>query len=349
MEDRKYEVLYETLRKQIVSGIYPYGTKLKSKRALAEEYHMSLITVEHALSLLSEEGYIETKERKASRVIYRAGDFMMPEDKERAEEKAGAFVHTESLFPFSVLARTMRHVLSIHGEEILARKEIWGCQELRLALSRYLGRSRGIAVSPDAILIGSGSEDLYSLIVQLLGRSRIYGIENPSYEKIRMIYRSQSVRIDPLTMGPHGILDSELRKTHASVLHVTPFSSYPSGITADASKRSAYIQWAILHHGMIVEDDYASEFADHLGYASTLYAMEPKEHVIYINSFTRTIGHGLRISYMILPEEKKEVMKERIGFRSCPVSVFDQLTVAELLENGSFERNLNRIKRQAHR
>lgn len=348
MEEKKYEVLYEKLRKQITEGIYPYGSKLKSKRVLAEENNMSLVTVEHALNLLNDEGYIQSKERQASTVIFRPDDFLMP----RAEEERGTvqiLPGSETMFPFSALARTARHVLSMHGQELLGRKETWGCIELREALSRYLARSRSMPAAADAIVIGSGSEDLYGLIVQILGRSRIYAIENPGYEKIRKIYRSQSVRIDPLTMGAHGILDSELRRTPASVLHVTPFTSYPTGITADASKRSTYIEWARNHHAIIIEDDYASEFADHFGYESTLYAMEPGEHVLYINSFTKTIGHGLRLSYMILPENRKEEMKEKIAYRSCPVSVFDQLTVAELLENGTFERNLNRIKRKQRR
>lgn len=348
MEEKKYEVLYEKLRRQIVDGVYPYGSKLKSKRVLANENHMSLVTVEHALNLLGDEGYISLKERHASTVIYRRDDFLMP----RAEEplqKQPEILSTETLFPFSLIAKTARHVLSMHGDELLGRKETWGCDELRTALVRYLERSRSMHVSKDAIIIGSGSEDLYGLIVQMLGRSRIYGIESPGYEKISKIYRSQSVRIDPLKMGAHGILDSELSRTPASILHVTPFTSYPTGITADASKRSTYIKWADMHHAIIVEDDYASEFAEHFGFESTLYAMEPMEHVIYINSFTRTIGHGLRLSYMILPERKKEELKEKIAWRSCPVSVMDQLTVAELLENGSFERNLNRVKRRQHR
>lgn len=345
MEEKKYEVLYEALRHQIVTGVFPYGMKLPGKRVLADTYQMSLVTVEHALNLLEEEGYIDMEERRGSRVIYRPDDFMAPEESHPVPA-AKNLLHQETLFPFSVLARTMRHVISVQGEDILGRKETWGCAELRTALSRYLSRSRRFEVNAEDIIIGSGSEDLYSLIVQLLGRSRIYGIEDPSYEKIARIYRSQSVRIDRLKMGEHGILGSELSRTPASVLHVTPFTSYPSGITADASKRAAYIEWAYDRHAMIIEDDYASEFAEHTGRESTLYAMEPLEHVIYINSFTRTIGHGLRLSYMILPKNRGTEMKQRISYRSCPVSIVDQLTVAELIENGSFERNLNRIKRK---
>lgn len=340
----KYLQLYENLRKRIVDGDYPCGRKMPSKRILADEYGVSLITCEHALALLNDEGYIRSEERKGSTVIYQSEDFMTPQEEETQTVRHP--ILGSAPFPYRTAVKTMRKVLSEHGEEMLRRKETWGCLELRTALSRYLNTSRHMPAEPDQIVIAAGSEDLYGLLVQVLGRDVIYGIEDPCYEKIAAIYAAQGVKTDHLKMGRHGILTKELQRTAAMVLHVTPFSSYPSGITADATKRSTYIAWAEKRNAVIIEDDYASEFDPYMGRMETLFSLSPDKHVIYSNSFTRTIGPGVRTSYMVLPKDSCEAMKEKIRDRSCPVPVFEQLTLAELLNNGSFERNLNRERRR---
>ena len=148
----------------------------------------------------------------------------------------------------------------------------FGCSELRSAIAAYLARSRGFAVQPAQVIIGSGAEYLYGLIVQLLGRERLYALENPSYEKIRRVYRAQGVSCDFLKLGKNGIRTDELMRTQASVLHVTPYHSFPSGITASASKRNQYLQWAQARQGYIIEDDFDSECTLSTKAEDTLYA-----------------------------------------------------------------------------
>ncbi len=341
-----YEV-YETLQKRIVRGSYAYGTYLPSKRVCANEFDVSLITVEHALQLLDEEGYIEGLERKGYRVIYQENDFFSPGH----EEEISSSVHlsNDSRFPSSTLAKTIRKIISDWPERILEREESTGCFVLRQAISNYLSRSRDMDVQPNQILICAGGEYMYSLIPQLLGKEKIYGIESPSYEKIEQMYRAEGVEIEKLKMGSHGIMTSEIMDTHANVLHVTPVNSYPSHISSDASKRRQYISWAKQNDGILIEDDYASEYSTMHKAEETLFSLEPNRHVIYLNSFTRTIGPGVRISYMIFPKDTYEMYLNRISYRSCTVSTLDQLVVAELLNNGTFERNINRIKRDLRR
>ena len=131
-----------------------------------------------------------------------------------------------------------------YGERILLRSPNCGCGELSAELAAYLARSRGIVVRPDQIIVGAGSEYLYGLIVQMLGRERIFALEDPSYEKIRLVYEASGVRCEMLPMDREGVRLSALKRSNASVLHVTPFNSYPSGITATASRRAGYIRWA---------------------------------------------------------------------------------------------------------
>lgn len=249
-------------------------------------------------------------------------------------------------FPFLSYAKTVRRVLSDEGEKLFVKSENQGRLDLRQAIAAYLLRNRGMKVSPEQILVGSGAEYLYGIIVMMLGRDRIYGIEDPSYEMIEKIYVQNGASIEKLQMGADGITSSALQRTKAGVLHVTPFHSYPSGATADASKRAEYINWAKHRDAFIVEDDYDSEFTVKTRREDTLFSIEPKRHVIYINTFSRTISHATRIGYMVLPSELSEEFLSKVSFFSCTVPVLDQVVLRELLNSGEFERHINRVRRK---
>lgn len=339
-----YLRVYEAVRHDIVSGVFPFGARIPSKRVMADAYSVSVITAEHALQLLEEEGYIEKRERSGSYVCYRSEDLISAS--RPSQHLHEALIPADDQFPYSVYAKAVRKVLNDYGEGVLQKTDENGSAILREAVASYLHRCRGISVDPENIIIGAGAEYLYSLCVQLLGRWRIFAIESPSYEKIRLIYRSSGVRLDPLKMGENGILSSELERTPASVLHVTPYASFPSGRSADASKRTEYLRWAEERNALIIEDDYASEFAAGLKNEKTLFAAEPREHVIYLNTFTKTIAPSARIGYLILPEKKAEMMRQKIRGRSCTVSTLTQLVLAELLMSGAFERHINRVRRK---
>ncbi|MFR1758460.1 MAG: PLP-dependent aminotransferase family protein [Christensenellaceae bacterium] len=252
-------------------------------------------------------------------------------------------------FPFGVLARTMRRVLTDYGQRILVKPPNSGCLQLREAICRYLARSRGIAVRPEQVVIGSGAEYLYSLIVQLLGERRVYAVEHPCYDKIRRVYLANGVTCDLLRLGADGILSEELERTKATVLHVTPFNSYPSRITASASKRMEYIRWAQRRDAMIVEDDFDSEFTVSTKAADTLFSLEPERTVIYLNTFSQTIAPSMRVGYMVLPAQWVEPFGRALGFYSCTVPVFEQYVLSELIDSGDFERHINRVRRARRR
>ena len=346
-----YMKLYVNLRDAITRGVYDYGTKIPSKRRIADQKGTSIITVEHALSLLTEEGYIEPRERSGCYVTYREdSSYAAPRPHER---KAAPPVKAElrdegerDLFPFSAFARTMRSVLSDYGRKILDPSPSRGCEELRGALSRYLARSRGMDVSPEQILIGSGAEYIYGLNVQVLGRDRLYALENPSYDKIRKVYEANGARTDLLTMGEDGIESGELSRTKAYVLHVTPFNSFPSGITASASKRAEYIRWAKERGGYIIEDDFDSEFTLLSKPEDTLFSLAPDGLVIYMNTFSKTIAPSIRAGYLVLPRSCMARYEKKAGFYSCTGPVYDQLVLAEFIDNGDFERHINRVRRR---
>ena len=336
-----YLQIYNQIKEDIISGVL--DSKLPSKRLLADELGVSTITVEHAYALLADEGYIESRERSGYFVIFKQGDgFSVGE----TSPPAPLPPHTHSYpdFPFSVLSKTMRNILSVYGERILEKAPGEGCEELRNALARYLARNRGLTVAPEQIVIGSGAEYLYGLIIELLGRDRVYGIEMPSYEKIEQVYAAAEVALDPLPLSHDGIDSTALACTSATVLHTTPYRSFPSGVTASASKRHEYIRWAEGRY--IIEDDFESEFSVSTKSEDTLFSLSKSENVIYLNSFSKTISPALRIGYMVLPKNLVAVFREKLGFYSCTVPTFEQLVIAALLGSGDFERHINRVRRK---
>ncbi len=345
-----YIQLYNYFVQDIVSGIYPLNTRLPSKRIIAEETGVSVITVEHAMNLLSDEGYIETKQRSGCFVIYREADFQVTPEPNQMEWKVShPQVHHVSEFPYSVLAKTMRKVLLDYGEEILIKSPNHGCQELRMEICSYLGRSRGIQINPSQVIVGSGAEYLYGMVAQLFGAGCTFGLEKPSYEKIRKVYEAMGITCDMLTLSADGILPSELARTQATVLHVTPFNSYPSGITIGISQKREYLNWAKKRKAVIVEDNYDSELTVSSKPESSLFSMAEEVDVIYMNTFTKTIAPSVRIGYMILPARMVEDFNEKLGFYSCTVPLFEQYVLAELLRSGDYERHINRVRRKRRR
>ena len=340
-----YLQIYQQIKDDIISGNYPYNTKLPSKRLLADETETSTITIEHAYALLCDEGYVESRERSGFFVIFRNSDgFALPSPMNHHRD-ASYEHHKSPDFPFSVLAKTMRGVISDFGEAILEKSPNKGCHELRFAIMQYLARNRGIRVGAEQIVIGSGSEYLYGLMIELLGRGRTYGIEDPSYKKIEQVYRACEVSYEALRLSSDGIDSTALASTAASVLHTTPYRSYPTGVSASANKRHECIRWSNAGERYIIEDDFESEFSVSTKPEDTLFALSHRDNVIYLNSFSKTISPSLRIGYMVLPRRLVKDFDERLGFYSCTVPTFEQYVVARLLQNGDFERHINKVRR----
>lgn len=343
----KYIDLYKTLRKDIIEGRYRYQEKMPSKRLLASSMGLSILTVEHSYALLLEEGYIEGRERSGYYVSYRDG-LLFPVEEQEEELLLRTPFQSEDKeeMSYSVIAKTVRKVLSKYGEEIVSPSESRGKYFLRKALKDYLRRARGIFVEEEQILIGAGAEQLYALLVQILGREGSFAVEFPSYEKMQKIYRANGIRLEFLEMGKNGIHSSALQTARSKVLHVTPFHSFPTGITATASKRKEYLDYAKRNQAFIIEDDYDSEFSALGKPEDSLFSMDERDSVYYLNSFSKTIGPAFRMAYLLLPAKRMEEDFKKISFYSCSVPVLEQCILTELLQSGEFERHINRIKRR---
>ena len=347
-----YQQLYALLRRDIANGVYRYGDRLPSKRVVAAEAGVSLITVEHSYELLLEEGYAEARERSGYFVSYREDDLYAGEemhghsDGDHNSVPQPAYVNTGRDFPFPLYAKTVRRVLSDYGERLFMKEENAGSPQLRQALAAYLARSRGIRVRTEQIVVGAGSEYLYSLVAQLFFEEGTIAIEDPSYEKISKVYTAEGLGVEKLPMGADGIRSEALQESGAKLLHVTPYDSYPSGITATAGKRAEYVHWALERKGFIIEDDFDSEFSFSARAKDTVFGMAPEGCVIYLNTFSHTIAPTVRVGYMILPEGLLDMFAEKLGFYSCAVPLLEQYVLTELLNGGDFERHINRVRRK---
>lgn len=360
-DEPKYYYLYKQIKKDILTGAIASGDKLPSKRNLAEHLGISLITVENAYSMLKDEGYIETRERSGyyvSRINVQAKphdvmkklDFLPETDDIEVgsgiEENEPTKEFEPSDFPTSLYFKTVRSVISDYGERLLKKSPNEGCAILRNSIANYLMRYRGIIAQPKQIIIGSGAEHLYGCVSRMLGKEHIYGIEDPSYMQIQKVYEGTGAKVEKLMMGKEGIETAALDMTKADVLHVTPFHSYPSKVTATVAKRFEYLKWAENRNGYIVEDDFDSEFFMPGKPIETLYMMDADDRVIYINTFSNSLSPSIRMGYMILPMGLIDRYKKSSGGYSCTVPVLDQYVLAEFINKGYFEQHLSRIRRR---
>ena len=335
-----YESLYRLLREDIRTGKLSPGEKLPSKRALAAHLEVSVITVEAAYEELLSEGYIRSKEK----VGYFVEEYRRPPAVTAPIVPAPdpAPRGTVEGFPFSVWSRLQREVVLDYGEKLLLPLPNRGVMELRNAIARHLASFRGMTVDPENILIGAGTDFLYNLLIQLLGRDYTYAVEDPGYGKIRSIYAAGGVTCLPIPMDESGVRPDALGD--ARVLHISPSHHYPTGLVTPPARRRELLDWADRNRGWIIEDDYDSEFRFHAHPMSAMQTMDA-QRVIYMNSFSKSLAPSIRISYMVLPTSLMAKFQRELGFYSCTVPSFEQYTLARFLSLGHFEKHINRMRK----
>lgn len=356
---KKYVEIYEKLKSDLIDGSVKFGQKLPSKRAAAELFKASVITVEHAYEILESEGYIEARERSGYYSCYGSKNesldksvrfFTQPKQPlEQNPQLSSANDNENEYFPFSVYATAIRSVLNDYGETITQKTPAGGAPVLKRAIKSYLKVCRDISVDERRIVVGSGAEYLYGVIVRLLGNDKIFALEKPSYLGIKKVYEQNGVFPEELWLGSDGILADELATSRASVLHVTPYRSFPSGITASASKREQYLQFASSRGGFVIEDDYQSEFSLSAKLTETLYGAQKNDRVIYVNTFSKTVFPSIRIAYMLLPAPLADKFEQDFKSLSCSVPALEQYALAKIIDDGSFARHLNRVRRARKR
>ena len=343
-----YEALYRCIREDILSGALTAGEKLPSKRALAVNLEVSKITVEAAYNQLLSEGYIRSQEKVGYFVEKMERQNPIPGQPHTTEAPAPdpALDLTGAgtvRFPFSVWARLQREVVLDYGEQLLLPMPNQGIPELRQAISQHLAAFRGLHVPPENILVGAGTDFLYNILIQLLGRELIYAVEEPGYGKIRKIYAAGGVRCVSAELDSAGVRPDSLGD--ARVLHISPSHHFPTGLVTPVSRRWELLDWAGKTDGYIIEDDYDSEFRFDAHPMPAMQSLDREGRVIYMNSFSKTLAPSIRISYMVLPGELMDQFRRKLGFYGCTVPSFEQYTLARFLSRGHFEKHINRMRK----
>ncbi|MEF2906436.1 MAG: PLP-dependent aminotransferase family protein [Lachnospiraceae bacterium] len=360
--DSLYESLYKCIKNDILQGKLCAGEKLPSKRSFAKNLGISVITVENAYGQLSDEGYIYSMPKRG---FYVSDIDMVVNPNTSAKTSADANLFDDSasiacspyfadfssnqtdseIFPFTIWTKTVRSVLNDNRIQLMINPPCGGILPLRNAIARYLGDFRGMKVAPHQIIIGAGTEYLYGLLIQLLGKNLIYGVENPGYHKIGKICKSMGVTYRHVDLDESGVSIHELEEKKIDIIHTSPSHHFPTGLVMPVSRRYELLGWAAKEkERYIIEDDYDSELRLSGKPFPTLQSIDISGKVIYTNTFTKTLASTVRISYMVLPEDLAKRFYSELSFYSCTVSNFEQYTLAQFMENGSFEKHINRLR-----
>lgn len=412
-----YEYLYRCIRHDIAHGRVEPGQKLPSKRALAKQLGVSLITIEAAYDQLAAEGYIRSRERcgyyacalapaaqieeprsaqhraEAASTVASEGhesrpanqDDLQPISREKGHPEGSTaltsdagfalstddpaaprtqnaplnaplladFTHSTlatTMFPYSAWAKAVRRTLSDESAASLAEAaSAAGSPELRSAIADHLRQYRGMNVSPDQVVIGAGSQTLYQLLVQLLGRTRSYAVENPGYPLLTRMYEQQDAPVAHIGLDDSGIDITALENSGASVAHIMPSHQFPTGIVTTAARRRELLNWAREGDRYLIEDDYDSEFRMAGRPIPSLFGIDAAERVLYLNSFAKSLGAAFRMAYLVLPPQLAQRFRKQLGFYANTVSPLDQLALARFIEQGHYDRHVNRLRTHARK
>lgn len=352
-----YEQLYLHIKKEIIEGRIEYGSKLPSKRKLADFLKISQNTVETAYEQLEAEGYIEAYPRRGYFVLAHEDLEYMETSHEPHQEPILAkkeviykfhpsAIDTEN-FPFSTWRKHAKNTIDKANHSLLLLGDSQGEFELRTEIAHYLYHARGVQCQPEQIVVGAGIEILLQQLLLLLDEKSIYGVEDPGYHLILRILHNMKKEVYPLEVDEEGIDVESIQEKKMDVVYVAPSNQFPYGTILSVNRRTKLLNWASAEKNRyIIEDDYDSEFRYSGKAIPSLQSMDAGEKVIYLGTFSKSLMPSIRISYMVLPRLLLEQYKEKLSFyHSCSVSRMDQHILTQFLKEGDFERHLNRMRK----
>ena len=216
---------------------------------------------------------------------------------------------------------------------------------LRSAICSYLHQARGVSCIPEQVVVGAGNDYLLMLLAAVMGTGHRVALENPTYRQAYRMFANLSYEVCTVDMDDRGMQVSELRKSAADIAFVMPSHQYPLGIVMPLKRRMELLKWAAEQDGRyIIEDDYDSEFRYKGKPIPALQGYDREGKVIYMGTFSKSIAPAIRMSYMVLPEPVLERYREKCAFISSTVSKVDQLILQKFIEEGYFERHLNKTR-----
>jgi GntR family transcriptional regulator/MocR family aminotransferase len=354
--------LESELRAAVAGGRLRPGTRLPSSRALAADLGIARNTVAEAYGQLVAEGWLTAMQGSGTRVAARgearpaAGAVARAEAAGDAwaavgDAPAGVRVRYDlrpgspdvSAFPRAAWLRAARRALAEAPFAALDYSDPRGRPELRAALAEYLARARGVRAHPERIMICSGFTHTFSLLCEVLrerGASSL-AIEEYGLPSVPAAASAAGLRIETVPVDAAGAMVGDLGQADAAVL--TPAHQFPLGVSLAPARRSAVLQWALAGERLILEDDYDGEFRYDRHPVGALQALSP-ERVIYAGTASKTLAPGLRLAWLVLPAGLVEPLVAARLRSDRHSSALDQLTLAELMRSGAYDRHIRRSR-----
>ena len=351
-----YEQIYDYIKKDIQEGKMICGQKLPSTRALSVHLDVSRSTVELAYEQLLSEGYIEVIPCKG---FYAAQIDNLYQLESIAEEEGGSEQAVLSRyrydftpngvdlksFPYNVWRKLSKDILSDDKTELFRLGNPKGEYELRSAVVSYLHQARGVSCTPAQVIIGAGSDYMLLLLNTLIGNRHKIAFENPSYRHAYRIFRQLGYDTYTVNMDRSGMMIEPLNELDADMAYVMPSHQYPLGVVMPIKRRLELLAWAKAREGrFIIEDDYDSEFRYKGKPIPALQGYDSGEKVIYLGTFSKSIAPAIRVSYMVLPRPLLELLDSSEARISSSVSKVDQMILTKFLQEGYYERHLNKTR-----
>jgi GntR family transcriptional regulator / MocR family aminotransferase len=351
--------LQRALRQAIQTGALQPGTRLPSSRVLGADLGMARGTVVDAYDQLAVEGWLTI--RPASGTV--VADVHLPpgtvtppgapavtvarpvHDLRPGRPEAGSFPRT------AWLAAT-RAAINRAPDSVWNDHHPLGRPELRRALAGYLGRARGVLADPDRLVICAGFTGGLELVASMLPPAAPVAVEATTLPWLRDVLHRHGHLTQPIPIDDGGAVIGALDQFDpppAAVL-VTPAHQYPYGATLVPARRHGLIRWAAHHRALVIEDDYDGEFRYNRQPIGALQALDP-DRVVYGGTASKTLAPALRIGWLALPFGLADQIARRTAESTlhCTVPVTDQLTLAELINNGSYDRHVRGMRRHYHR
>jgi GntR family transcriptional regulator/MocR family aminotransferase len=343
--------LMDALREAVRTGRLVPGTRLPSSRSLANDLGIARNTVADSYAELIAEGWLTAQQGSGTRVANRARPRRATPAAARTapgprRPTYGLMPGSPNLaeFPRSQWLTAARRALTAAPDEAFGYGDALGRVELRTVLADYLARARGVFAEPERIVICSGFHHGLMLIGQVLRarRVRAVAVESYGYDVYRDLLTSAGLRTPPLYVDEQGARTDDLAHLNVGAVLVTPAHQYPTGVELCPDRRAAAIDWARATGGLILEDDYDGEFRYDRQPVGALQGLDP-ERVVYFGSASKSLAPGLRLAWMVLPEDLVPEITAAKGYVEWS-STLDQVTLAEFISSGAYDRHVRSMR-----
>lgn len=339
--------LEDSLRTAIQGGRLAAGSLLPPTRALAADLGIARNTVAEAYGQLVAEGWLVARQGSGTRVAAqgpapeKASEPAAPPRRLPYDLRAG---HPDvGSFPRAAWLAAARTAVNAAPSEAFGYSDPRGLPVLRSALAAYLARARGVRVTPERIVVCSGfTQGLWLLGTVLHARgARRVGVESHGHRQHRELLAQCGLATSALPVDGSGATPDELGGLDAVLL--TPAHQFPLGVALDPARRAEFTRWAAGTGAFLIEDDYDGEFRYDRRPVGAVQALAP-EHVAYLGTASKTLAPGVRLGWMVLPRELVRPVTERLATVAVQTSALDQLTLAELIRSGAYDKHVRRSR-----